>query len=531
MGIDVLKQVQQLWQRLTNRQRMVIGGGTLLTLITLAAMMKFFAAPEYKPFMTGLEPADTQSISGTLAAKKIAFQLTSDGKGINVAADQLDAARMEIATEGSPHSGRMGFELFDKSSWGQTEFDEKVNYQRAMEGELERTIQTLSGVKSARVHLVMPTSSVFLDRERGAKASVTLRMKHGALTPDQLNAISRLVSGAVDDLSPHDVAIIDADSNESLGNKDGTMEGRELEAELSKRLLATLGPALGAENLRTSVNVEYDMSSSEESQDKYDPAVSALLTSQKTSEQVGAGAGAGGVAGTASNLPNAAASANNTQPEDGAQNSSSENATYGVNKLIRHTTSPAGRIHRLTAAILVNDAVERKQVKGKWVSITHKRTPQQLTQIADLAKGILGADTARGDTVTVQNMPFDDTDAADTPTTMLEKVQNGMKQFATPLRYAAMLMLFLLVWALMIRPVQKQVLASLKELPAPVVSQTAMLPGTTLAGSGLASNAAKAALENDAETVRLKRELTDLVQAEPASMTRTLQSWLREDHA
>ena len=529
--MNVLKQMQQLWDRLTNRQRMVIGGGTLLTLIAMAAMVKFFAAPEYKPLMTGLEPADAQSISGTLAAKKIAFQLTPDGKGINVAADQLDAARMEVATEGSPHSGRMGFELFDKSSWGQTEFDEKVNYQRAMEGELERTIGTLRGVKSARVHLVMPTSSVFLDRERGGKASVTLRMKQGTLTPEQLNAISRLVSGAVDDLSPHDVAIIDADSNEALGNKDGTVEGRELEAELSKRLLATLGPALGVENLRTSVNVEFDMSSSEESQDKYDPAVAAVLTSQKTSEQVGAGAGTGGVAGTASNLPNASGAANNTSPEDGAQSSTSENATFGVNKVVRHTTSPAGRIHRLTAAILVNDVVERKQLKGKWVTATHKRTPQQLTQIADLAKGILGADAARGDVVTVQNMTFDDSDAVDAPLTMLEKVQNGMKQFSTPLRYAAMLLLFLMVWALMIRPVQRQVLASMKELPAPMGGESAMLPGAAVANPGLTSNAAKAALENDAETVRLKRELTDLVQAEPASMTRTLQSWLREDHA
>ncbi len=530
MGNQLLNQLQQLWSRLTRKQRLYIGAGTLLTLVALGLMVKTFSAPEYKPLMTGLEPADAQSISATLAAKKIAYELTPDGKGINVAADQLDAARMEIAAEGSPHSGRMGFELFDKSSWGQTEFDEKVNYQRALEGELERTIQTLSGVKSARVHLVMSTASVFLDRQRGAKASVTLRMKHGSLTSDQLNAIARLVSGAVDDLSPHDVSIIDADSNEALGDRGGTLEGRELEAELSKRLTATLAPALGAENLRTSVNVEYDMSTSEESQDKYDPAVSAVLTSQKTNEQVGAGAGVGGVAGTGSNLPNASgAGAAASTPDDGAQLSTSENATFGVNKTVRHTSSPAGRIHRLTAAILVNDAVERKQVKGKWVTTPQKRTPQQLAQIADLARGVLGADSARGDVVTVQNMTFDDGNDADVPLTMLGKVQNGMRQFAGPLRYAAMLALFLLVWVLMIRPVQKQVVASIKELPAPV-PPAAFLEKPPVAHE-LTSNAARAALENDAETAQLKQELSELVQSEPASMTRTLQSWLREDPA
>ena len=143
------------------------------------------------------------------------------------------------------HSGRLGFELFDKTSWGQTEFDEKVNYQRALEGELERTIATLSGVKSARVHLVLPTPSVFLDRERGAKASVALRTKHGSLPDEQLRAIARLVSGAVDDLQPKDVTILDADTNETLGSHAGSAEGHELEAELTRRLVATLGPAVG----------------------------------------------------------------------------------------------------------------------------------------------------------------------------------------------------------------------------------------------------------------------------------------------
>ena len=527
MQKNILQQMQQLWARLKPRQRLVVGGGTLLTLVALAALVKVFGAPEYKPLMTGLEPEDAQAISAQLAAKKIAFQLTPDGKGLNVAADQLDAARMEIASEGAPHSGRMGFELFDKSSWGQTEFDEKVNYQRALEGELERTIQTLSGVKSARVHLVLPTASVFLDRERGAKASVTLRMKHGSLTADQLSAISRLVSGAVDDLAPKDVVIIDADSNESLGSKEGTMEGRELEAELSERLLATLGPAVGAENLRASVNVEYDLSSSEENEDKYDPAVTAVLTSQKTKDQVGSGAAVGGVAGTAGNLPNAAPQDANP-PDDNAQVSSSENATFGVNKVERHTVSPAGRIRRITAAILVNDLQERRPVKGRWVTTGHKRTPAQLQQLTDLARGVLGVDTQRGDVVTVQNMSFDNSSEADEAPSLMDRFKAGLTDFSTPIRYAAMLLLFVLVWALMFRPVQKQMAASISQLTSGD-AKAQLLQATSK--PELATTVISGALESDAESATLKRELSDLVQAEPASMTRTMQAWLREDHA
>ncbi len=527
--MNFLEQMKQMWSRLTPRQRMVAGGGTLATLVLLGVMTRMLGSPEYKPLMVGLEPADAQAISAQLAAKKISYQMTADGKGINVTADQLDAARLEIASEGTPHSGRMGFELFDKVSWGQTEFDEKVNYQRALEGELERTIGTLGRVKSARVHLVLPRSSVFLDRERGAKASVTLRLKHGSLSSEELDAISRLVSGAVDNLTPGDVAIIDADSNQSLGKRGGSMEGRELEEELSKRLMATLGPALGAENLRASVNVEYDLSASDESQDRYDPAVSAVLMSQKSSEQTGAGAGASGVAGTSGNLPAAAGGnqATAATADDGTQSSTSENATFGVNKTVRHTVSPAGRIHRITAAVLVNDSIDRKQVNGHWTEVPRKRSPAQLKQIQDLAQAVLGMDPQRGDVINVQNMTFDDGRVPETPPTMLAKVRDGLSDYSTAVRYGAMVILFAVVYALMFRPAQKQVLAAMRELAGGKTAGGAL--AAPLEAAGLA--APDEAFAADPSGAVLKKQLAELVQAEPITVTRTMQAWLREDHA
>jgi flagellar M-ring protein FliF len=535
MGKSILGQLQQLLIRLTPRQRMIAGGGIVLSLLALAAMVKTFGTPEYKPLMTGLEPADAQAMGAELAAKKIDYQLSTDGKGINVAADQIDAARMEIASEGPVHSGRMGFELFDKTSWGQTEFDEKVNYQRALEGELERTIATLSGVKSARVHLVLPTPSVFLDRERGAKASVALRMKHGSLPDDQLRAIARLVSGAVDDLKPGDVTILDADTNETLGSRGGTAEGHEMEAELTQRLLATLGPAVGAENLRASVNVQFDPSSSEESQDRYDPAVSVVLNSQKTREQTGAGTTAAGVAGTSANLPvNTPGAANPQDPslaDDGSQMSSSENSSFGVNKTVRRIVTPAGRIQRLTAAILVNDLQDHKLVKGKWVSIPRKPTPAQLQQLQQLAQSVLGADPQRGDVVTVQNMSFSSDASGDVPPSFSDRVRSGLTEYASLVRYGALLALFLLVWALMLRPIQKQVLATMKELKSVDPQPALAARSVTQAELGTNRAAALPAAETETEIVAAKRKISELIQAEPAAMTRTLQAWLREDTA
>jgi len=309
-------QAKQFWASRTGNQRIFLGVGAAATVAMIVFFSNLMITPDYKPLIGSLEPADAQTITTELTAKKIPYQLSTDGKSISVPADQVDAARMDLASSEPTHSGRLGFELFDKVSWGQTEFDEKVNYQRALEGELERTIMTLGGVKSARVHLVMATDSVFLDRERGAKASVTLKLNRGGLSHDETMSIQRLVSGAVDGLKPTDVSIIDADSNESLGSAaDGAAGEEGIERELSQRLVNTLTPVIGGDHLRASVNVEYDQGSSEVSEDKYDPTVVVPLVSQKSKEMNGGADGTSGVAGTSSNVPQTNPQANVPAPD------------------------------------------------------------------------------------------------------------------------------------------------------------------------------------------------------------------------
>ena len=524
-----VERLKQLWLRMNPRQRLVVAGGTAATIVGVGVIAMAMSATDYKPLMTGMEPEDAQAVAQQLAAKRIDFKMSPDGKEVDVAAGQLDAARMEVASQGATHSGRMGFELFDKTSWGQTEFDEKVNYQRALEGELERTIGTLSNVKSARVHLVMARDSMFLDRSQPAKASVALRIKRGTLTQDQTGAIARLVSGAVENLAPADVSIIDADTNELLNRHSATMEGRELESELSKRLEATLGPVVGEDNLRTSVNVEYDLTSSEENEDKYDPAVSAVLTTQKSMEHT-TDATDGGVAGTASNLPltpgKGTTQSQDANADSGSQTSSSENSTFGVNRLTKHTIAPAGRIRRITAAILVNDFSDKKMVDGKMVGSTYKRSPAQLKQLQDLAASVIGLDAQRGDVVTVENMTFANSGDEDVPPAFGERLQKTMTENASALRYAALLALFVLAWALVIRPVQKQVVGVVRELGAGTEQRVESLELATV--PQLAADELDHLLEADTNTVGLKRRLTEMVQAEPATMTRTLQTWLRE---
>jgi flagellar M-ring protein FliF len=520
---QVMERAMLYWQGLHPQQRVYFGIGLAVTVAAVVFFVKMIATPDYKPLMTGMEAADAQSVGAQLAAKKIPYIVSPDGTTVSVPADQIDAARLEVASHDSPHSGRTGFEIFDKVSWGQTEFDEKVNYQRALEGELERTIQTMSSVKSARVHLVMATDSVFVDRERGAKASVTLRLRRGSLSRDDISAISRLVAGAVDELKPTDVVIVDADSNRSLGQSNSSSDGSDgIEQELTRRLISTLSPVVGADRIHASVNVEYETGSSEESQEKYDPAVSATLSMQHSEEGSGPGAAAGGVPGATSNVPGAKASVPKNIAKESSQYSMTDNNAYGVNRTTRHVIEPAGSIRRITAAVLLDDAIERRQVNGKWIESYHKRQPEELQHISELAQAAIGFNSTRGDVISVQNLTFDRAEAEDLPpTTLLDQARKGLSDYSSEVRYAALLALFLLVYQLMIRPIQKRVLATPNPLQAQIRAPVHTEPE------------AAAMLESSSSLVQrnllLKKQLAEFVKSEPESSTTAVRAWLREE--
>ena len=176
---QITKQIAVFVRGLTFRQKITVALGAAAVAGTIWVFVALLDKAEYKTLYSGLSPSDAQSLSHRLTEKNIPFQLSSDGTSILVPADQLDKARLDMAAEGTPQTGRLGFELFDKPNWAGSDFAEKVNYQRALEGELERTIQTLGEIEAARVHLVMPHESLFTEQEREAKASVVIKLRGG----------------------------------------------------------------------------------------------------------------------------------------------------------------------------------------------------------------------------------------------------------------------------------------------------------------------------------------------------------------
>ena len=530
---QVVNQGKSVIAALDTKQIIVLMGGAALITGVMIFFGHMISTPDYKPLMTGMDPADAQVLANRLAAKGVAFQISADGRTVNVPSDKLDASRLEVASEGMPHSGRLGFELFDKMNWGQTEFDEKVNYQRALEGELERTIQTLRDVESARVHLVMPTESVIIDREREAKASVILRLRSGQLSDDTHRAIASLVSGAVDKLNPENVTVIDADTNQPLVSHRRGAAGtdQELEQLLSARLVSTLEPVVGAQRVRASVNVEYDPSTSEENQETYDPKSAVAITMQRSEEQVSGGGAIGGVPGTASNVPNAnppaKATAEEDSGEDTIQTSKTENGTYAVDKMVRHTLQPAGRIRRVSAALLVDDAVEIQQQNGKPAETRRKRTPDELKQIQALAAAAIGLDEKRGDTLAVQNLSFQQLpDQAPPPPSKLEKVRVTLNDWSSLIRYAAIFLLFFLAYIFLLRPIKRHAVTAFQQLPDRAAAQLKAETEARELG-GFAGEAA-ALSESQRKAIGLQRQLAEKAKAEPAAAGRLVQAWMNE---
>lgn len=529
---EVLHRLGAFFKGLSFQQQALLLGGAVLVAATVWIFVALLGQPKYVTLYSGLRPEEAEALGGRLAAKNIPHQISPDGGSLLVPEDKLDASRLETAAAGLPRSARMGFELFDTPNWSGSDFTEKVNYQRALEGELERTLATLSEVEAVRVHLVLPQESLFTEREHEAKAAVILKTRSGRLSEQAQQAIPQLVASAVDRLRPENVTVVDADSNTPLmHNRDGA-GGRAFGAdeELAKALVHTLEPVVGAEHVRASVHVEYELGTSEDTQEVYDPKTPTALT-QEHSEETSVGETPAGVPGTATNVPSG------TPPPASAaaaehSSSKSDATTYAISKSLHRSVEPAGRVKRIAAAVLVDDAVEVTEQNGKKVSTRRKRTADEMKEIEQLARAAIGVDTARGDVLAVENLSFQELPLEIvTPPTKLEHWRQWLQQWSWILRYVGLAALFGVIYALILRPLKKQALIAFRELPGKLGGAD----GTTVlsaAGAPIAIKEAGVSPPSEGQRAnQLKKLLTEKVKAEPAAAGRLVESWVREEKA
>jgi len=517
------------WAQMAPAQR----GWAITAVLLLAALLGGLAwyglRPDWRTLYAGLDPEDARQMEQTLAQAQISFEPTPDGAGILVPAAQLDKARLAAAAKGGVKSGRLGFELFDKPNWVGSEFDEQVNYQRALEGELEHTIGTLSDVASARVHLVMPHDSLFRDQERPAKAAVVLKLRRRTLAEGEPEAIRNLVASAVDGLLPDHVVLVDAAGNSPLGPKTGEAMQLSAEQALEDKLIATLEPVTGIGNVRASVTLDYDAQAAEETDENYDPAKTVTLSLQRTEQTTGAQPVASGVPGTASNAPNTQALPVYPHETTTPQSAKTESGTYGVSKMVRHVVDNPGRIRRLTAAIVVNDRLLETASKDR-AAVWQPRSADELRNLTALAQAAVGFDTTRGDVVTVQDLAFDD-NRSQPPATLAQQLQRAAEDSPFLVKYSALLIGLLMVVAFGLRPAIRHAGAALataesgknvrRELPAGPGAVAAQIPPSPPEPE-----------EIDPERQRTQEifdQVTTHMKHEPTQSSRLLQSWIHSD--
>ncbi|MBV7404428.1 flagellar basal-body MS-ring/collar protein FliF [Enterobacter sp. ENT03] len=416
---------------------LMVAGAAAVAIIV--AMVLWAKQPDYRTLYSNLSDQDGGAIVTQLTQMNIPYRFSDTGGALEVPADKVHELRLRLAQQGLPKGGAVGFELLDKEKFGISQFSEQVNYQRALEGELARTIETLGPVKVARVHLAMPKPSLFVREQKSPSASVTLNLEPGrAMDEGQISAVVHLVSSAVAGLPPGNVTLVDQaghlltqsntsgrDLNDAQLKYAGDVEGR-----IQRRIEAILSPIVGTGNVHAQVTAQIDFANKEQTEENYRPngdAAQAVLRSRQINETEQSGGSAGGVPGALSNQPAPAntapittPAANNQQNANGQQNqntqqtstaassgprnsSRNETSNYEVDRTIRHTKMNVGDVQRLSVAVVVN---YRQLADGKPLPLT----ADQLKQIENLTREAMGYSETRGDSLNVVNSQFNGTD-------------------------------------------------------------------------------------------------------------------------
>ncbi len=498
-----------------------LAAGALLAGL-VCGLLWYSLRPDWRTLYADMDPEDMRQAGQLLAQAQIPFEPGASGAEIRVPVAQLAKARLAIAAKGGIKSGRLGFELFDKPNWVGSEFDEQVNYQRALEGELEHTVGTLADIESARVHLVLPHDSLFRESERPAKASVVLKLRHRSLSEGEPEAIRNLVASAVDGLTAERVVLVDAAGHLPLGPK--TADALRLSAEqaLEEKLIGTLEAVTGAGNVRASVTLDYDPAATEETQESYDPDQTVTLSMQRSEQISGGKPIAAGVPGTASNAPNSQALPVYPQQTAPPESAKTESSTYGASKTVRHVLENPGRVRRMTAAIVVNDRLTQAAARGKAAQ-WQPRSADELHNLTALAQAAVGFDAARGDLLTVEDLPFEET--RNQPQVSLPGEALAIAESSPVLvKYATLLAGIGLVVVFGVRPALRRARPASAE-PAKA------LPGGVQGAPQPAPNSLELPeVDSDrSRTQEIFEQVTEHLKREPTQSSRLLQSWIHSE--
>ncbi|WP_273804362.1 flagellar basal-body MS-ring/collar protein FliF [Providencia rettgeri] len=430
----------------------------------IVALLLWLRSPDYRVLLSNLSAKDGGDIVGQLTQMNVPYQIADNGSAILVPADKVHELRLKLAQSGLPKGGNTGFELLDKEQFGISQFSEQINYQRALEGELSRTIESLSPVQSARVHLAIPKPTLFVREQKLPTASVTVGLLPGRMLDEgQISAIVHMVSSSVTGLTAANVIIVDQ-AGRLLTNNDNSQQSansaqikmtKEMESHLKQRIEDILSPLVGRANIHAQVTAQMDFSKVEQTSEEYKPnqtADSAAIRSRQNSQSMqNNNGGTGGVPGALSNQPVSAPNApieTNKDNKDAQQTTNNRNNTtnsqsdettnYEVDRKISHTQRQIGVVDRLSVAVIVNYHSQEGENGAEMKPLP----PEMMQQIEALTREAMGYSTARGDSLNITNSLFTN----DTPVEVEPSLLESPQFIAQLLDYGKILLIALIAW-------------------------------------------------------------------------------------
>jgi flagellar M-ring protein FliF len=533
---QLLAQLTKFWKGLSSPKRVALLVATVGSLLLGLGIVLMESHEPYAYLFTEMSTEDTAAVVEKLKATQVPYRLDDSGTRIEVPESRVHELRLELASQGLPRGGGVGFEIFDKSQLGSTEFEQQVNLRRALEGELSRSISTLRGVQSARVHLVMPERRLFVAGQEKASASVVLKLRTPeAASRDEIAGIVHLVASAVPGLTRDRVSVVSSDGmtlhrptleGEASGGgsgdlaEQGQLLGEKLETAVREQLERVVGPGLA--DVR--VNVAVNPATREKTSELYNKDTIALRSEHKVEEMTGGNQLAiAGVPGAESNLPDAKPGAPETTPApagSGGVFRRTQTRNWEVDRVVEKTSTPPGEIQRLSVAVLVD---ENRVVKGGKPSAL-PRTKEELAALEDIVKKAVGFDAERGDSLTVQSLAFHHDDMGDATKLTTPPFWHRYVPFAL---LAAVVLVALFVLSLRSRA-DKKLAAAQKaaELRAAEIAG-GMLPGVA-ASRALPEGDLQRLLEPSAPAVDFRAKALEIAGRDPATASLVLKAWLAE---
>jgi flagellar M-ring protein FliF len=411
--------------RTAGAQKIMLVLGVAAAVAVMGAVWMWGQQPDYRVLFSNFSDRDGGAIVAELEKMNIPYKYAEGGGAVMVPADRVHDARLKLASQGLPKGGNVGFELMENQKLGSSQFVERVNFQRAMEGELARSIESVSAVQAARVHLAMPKDSVFVSEQKSPTASVLLNLHPGrVLDRQQISAIVHLVASSVPELPIKNVTVVDQNGNllsetGETANANGLDPSQikyvqELQQNVARRIESIITPIVGPNNVRAEATADVDFSRSQQAVESYKPnqtPEAMVIRSQQTSESLNGSAASGGVPGALTNQPPSPATAPINAPAQNAAAGAAPAANtrkdatvnYEVDKTIQYVQQDSGGLKRLSVAVVVN---YKKTTNAEGKVEMKPLTTAETTQITNLVKEAMGFNAERGDSVNVVNTPF-----------------------------------------------------------------------------------------------------------------------------